>query len=58
MKRQPKENPIMTKTTLRLPADLLRAAKIHAVKGNTTLQEVVEASLRSYLASRSVKENS
>jgi len=40
----------MLKTTLRLPADLLREAKIYGVKTDATLQEVVEAALRAYLA--------
>lgn len=36
-------------TTLRLPVDLLRDAKIHAVKAGSTLQAVVADALRAYL---------
>jgi hypothetical protein len=44
------EEPVTLKTTLRLPAELMRRAKIHAVKTNATLQDIVEAALRTYLA--------
>lgn len=46
----------MPKTTLRLPADLMRQAKIHAVKTDATLQDVVVAALRSYLSRKDAKE--
>ena len=46
----------MLKTTLLLPADLMRHAKIYAVKTDQTLQDVVEAALRAYLARKDAEE--
>jgi predicted transcriptional regulator len=47
---------VMLKTTLRLPADLMRQAKIYAVKTDASLQDIVEAALRTYLARKDAKE--
>ena len=40
------------KTTVELPQDLWRAAKIRAVNENTDLRSVIIAALSSYLRSR------
>lgn len=42
----------MKPTTVRLPEDLLRAAKIHAVKAGTTLQDLVIEALKAHLKMR------
>jgi hypothetical protein len=45
------ENPTV-KTTVDLPQDLWRAAKIRAVNDNTDLRSVIIAALNSYLQAR------
>jgi hypothetical protein len=44
-----KEDIGMAKTTLRLPSDLLKAAKVWTVKNDTSLQDLVERLLREHL---------
>ena len=39
----------MTKTSLRVPTALFKAAKIHAVKQDTTFQDIVIAAVTKYL---------
>jgi hypothetical protein len=56
MKRQSKEAIVMKTTTLRLPVDLIRDGKIHAVKAGTTLQAIVAKALDAYLRAHSDKE--
>ena len=46
----PKKKPEMTKTSLRLPTDLLKAAKHRAVDLDMDLQDLVALALQQYLA--------
>jgi len=45
-----------TKTTLRLPENLLERAKIRAVKEKRTLQDITTAALEAYLKTPLVRE--
>jgi len=47
--RKKSTDPVVTKTTLRLSDELLRAAKHRAVDENGTLQSVIENALALYL---------
>jgi len=46
----------MKTTTIRLPDELLKAAKIHAVKTGTTLQDLVAEALTALLKGRKHEE--
>jgi predicted HicB family RNase H-like nuclease len=48
MKAKGKEQPMKT-ITVRMPEELVRAAKVHAAKTDTQLQAVVAAALTAYL---------
>jgi predicted DNA binding CopG/RHH family protein len=48
MKAKMKEPPMKT-ITVRMPEELVRAAKVHAAKTGTQLQTVVAAALTAYL---------
>jgi predicted DNA binding CopG/RHH family protein len=48
MKAKRKEQPMKT-ITVRMPEELIRAAKVHAAKTGTQLQAVVAAALTTYL---------
>lgn len=39
----------LVRTTVRLPHDLLKSAKVRAIEDNTTLQDLVIEALRQYL---------
>jgi len=48
MKAKRKEQPMKT-ITVRMPEELIRAAKVHAAKTDSQLQTVVAAALTAYL---------
>jgi hypothetical protein len=39
----------LVRTTVRLPGDLIKSAKVRAIQDNTTFQDLVIAALRQYL---------
>jgi hypothetical protein len=47
--KEPMTKPMMVKTSLRFPVDLLKAAKIRAVESDMDLQDLVADALRLYL---------
>jgi predicted DNA binding CopG/RHH family protein len=49
IKTKQREAVAMTKTSLRLPEDLLQRVKIRAIKEKTTLQDITIAALTAYL---------
>jgi hypothetical protein len=53
--RKPNDGPT-SKTTLRLPDNLLERAKIRAVKEKRTLQDITTAALEAYLKMPLVRE--
>jgi predicted DNA binding CopG/RHH family protein len=56
MKRQNQERQKMKTITVRLPEDVVRAAKIHAAKTGTQLRVIVETALTTYLKTAARKE--
>jgi predicted HicB family RNase H-like nuclease len=57
MKRQNRERRQSMKTiTVRLPEDVVRAAKVHAAKTGSQLRTIVETALTTYLKMATRKE--
>jgi predicted HicB family RNase H-like nuclease len=56
MKRQNRERQSMKTITVRLPEDVVRAAKVHAAKTGSQLRTIVETALTTYLKMATRKE--